>query len=150
LVVLVQDTLSRLLAKLPTLGLGITDHAVPFQDSTNVLPTAVPTAVQLVVLRQDTLSSWPELMVTFAMVWLGTAASTGMVIDTATTIESPTAARIDSTDDRKPLLSLIPSPPSQLLHWSVHSGLAWGKRPMETSRPQSSPFEAAAPHTPGR
>jgi hypothetical protein len=146
LAVLVHDTLSRLLSMLPTLGLGTSDHAEPFQDSTSVLPTAVPTAVQLVGLVQDTLSSWPELMVTCTMGWLGTAASTGMVIDTATTIESPTVANIDSADNRNTPFSLIPSPPSQLVHWSVHCGLAWGKRPMETSRPQSSLSHTVAPH----
>ena len=145
MVVLVHDTLSRLLSMLPTSGLGMTDHADPFQDSTSVLPTAVPTAVQLVGLVQDTLSSWPELVVSCAMGWLGTAASTGMVIDTATTIETPTAAKIDWADNRKTLFSLIPSPPSQLVHWSVHCGLAWGKRPMETSRPQSCLFPTVAP-----
>ena len=145
LVVLVHDTLSRLLSMVPTSGLGMTDHAVPFQDSTSVRPTAVPTAVQLIGLVQDTLSSWPELVVSCAMGRLGTAASTGMVIDTATTIESPTATKIDSDHNRKRLFPLIPSPPSQLVHWSVHCGLAWGKRPMETSRPQSSLFQTVAP-----
>ena len=74
LVVLVQDTLVKLLSVPLGRGADVTDHAVPLQDSTNVLPTAVPAAVQVVGLVQDTLISWPELMVSCAMGWLGTAA----------------------------------------------------------------------------
>jgi hypothetical protein len=55
----VQDTPDRKLA-IPGLGLGATDHAPPFHDSTRVCGspdrlTTLPTATQSVALTQDTL-----------------------------------------------------------------------------------------------
>ncbi len=52
-------------------GLGTTDQTMPFQDSVNVVPVDVPTAMQKLELVQDTPSSWPELAIGAAAVAVG-------------------------------------------------------------------------------